>query len=79
MNRENTKDRDEIQAEYIEWFIDGADRSELEECVRMQMQDDLEMLEDKELVKEVKHFAPHIVENLTLLISWRKLITRKSY
>ena len=68
MNKDKTKDRDQIIQEYIDWYIDGATLSELQEAVAMQMQDDLDMLGDAELVNDIKQFAPHIVENITLSI-----------
>ena len=68
MNKNKTKDRTQIIQEYIDWYIDGATLSELQEAVAMQMQDDLDMLGDAELVNDIKQFAPHIVENITLSI-----------
>ena len=69
MNRENTKDRDQIQTEYVDWFIDGLDIKEMMRIISDQMHEDLDMLDDVELVKEVKHYAPEIVENITLMVS----------
>ena len=68
MNKNKTKDRDQIIQEYIDWYIDGATLSELQEAVANQMWDDLDMLGDAELVNDIKQFAPHIVENITLSI-----------
>ena len=68
MNKDKTKNRDQIIQEYIDWYIDGATLSELQEAVAMQMQDDLDMLGDAELVNDIRQFAPHIVENITLSI-----------
>ena len=70
MNRENTKDRDQIQREYIQWYIENLSVEELIELVYKQMDEDLDMLDDVELVKEVKHYAPELVENITLMVSW---------
>ncbi len=69
MNRGNTKDRDQIQAEYIQWYIGGLSVEDLKELVYKQMDEDLDMLDDVELVKEVKHYASELVENITLMIS----------
>ena len=66
MNKDKTKDRTQIIQEYIDWYIDGATLSELQEAVATQMWDDLDMLGDAELVNDIKQFAPHIVENITL-------------
>ena len=68
MNKNKTKDRTQIIQEYIDWYIDGATLSELQEAVANQMWDDLDMLGDAELVNDIKQFAPHIVENITLSI-----------
>ena len=68
MNKDKTKDRTQIIQEYIDWYIDGATLSELQEAVATQMWDDLDMLGDAELVNDIKQFAPHIVENITLSI-----------
>ena len=70
MNRDNTKDRDQIQREYIQWYIENLSVEELIELVYKQMDEDLDMLDDVELVKEVKHYAPELVENITLMVSW---------
>ena len=66
MNKDKTKNREQIIQEYIDWYIDGATMSELCEVVATQMWDDLDMLGDAELVNDIKQFAPHIVENITL-------------
>ena len=68
MNKDKTKDRTQIIQEYIDWYIDGATLSELQEAVATQMWDDLGMLGDAELVNDIRQFAPHIVENITLSI-----------
>ena len=64
MNKEKT--RGEIIQEYIEWYISGATISELQEAIATQMWDDLDMLSDAELVRDVRQYAPHIVDNMTL-------------
>ena len=66
MNKDKTKTRGQIIQEYIDWYIDGATMSELCEVVATQMWDDLDMLSDAELVQDVRRYAPHIVDNLTL-------------
>ena len=57
------KSRDSLQQEYIDWFIDGCDLKSLIEIVANQMSDDLDMLDDDELVKEVKEYAPELLKN----------------
>ena len=69
VNRENTKDRDQVQREYIQWYIESLTEEDLIELVYKQMDEDLDMLDDVELVKEVKHYAPDLVDNITLLVS----------
>ena len=69
VNRENTKNRDQIQREYIQWYIESLTEEDLIELVYKQMDEDLDMLDDVELVKEVKHYAPELVENITLMVS----------
>ena len=69
VNRENTKDRDQIQREYIQWYIESLTVEDLIELVYKQMDEDLHMPDDVELVKEVKHYAPDLVDNITLLVS----------
>ena len=69
MNKENTLTRDQIQAAYIKWFLDGTTLAELQELVETDMHEDLSDLTDVELVKEVKYFAPKLVEGITLSIT----------
>jgi len=69
MNREKTKDRAQIQQEYVDWYVNGLSITDMMRQIADEMHDDLDMLDDKELVKEVKCYAPEIVENLTLMIS----------
>ena len=64
LNLQNTLTRDQIQQLYIDWYLEGATLSDLQEAVAMQMDDDLGGLSDKELVKEVKHYAPELIENI---------------
>ena len=68
LNPDKTLTRDQIQQLYIEWYIDGASLSELQEAVMLQMSYDLDDLDDKELVKEVRRYAPEIIANLTLSV-----------
>ena len=68
MNKESTLSRDEIQAAYIKWFLDSTTLAELVEIVETDMHQDLSELTDVELVKEVKYFAPELVEGITLSI-----------
>ena len=68
LNRDKTLTRDQIQQLYIEWYIDGASLSELQEAVMLQMSYDLDDLDDKELVREVRRYAPEIIANQTLLV-----------
>jgi hypothetical protein len=69
LNRDKTLTRDQIQQLYIDWYLEGASLSELQEAVSMQMDDDLGDLTDVELVKEVRFYAPELIKDLTLLIS----------
>ena len=57
------KSRNELQQEYIDWYLDGTSREDLEQVVATQMWDDLDMLDDDELIKEVKEYAPELLEN----------------
>ena len=68
MNKENTLTRDQIQQNYIVWFVDSTELDDLIQIVSQQMDDDLDMLDDVELVKEVKHYAPDLIEGITLSI-----------
>ena len=69
LNPDKTLTRDQIQQLYIDWYLEGASLSELQEAVSMQMDDDLGDLTDVELVKEVRFYAPELIKDLTLLIS----------
>jgi|21_taG_2_1085346.scaffolds.fasta_scaffold87376_2 hypothetical protein len=68
-NLNKTLTRDQIQQLYIDWYLEGATLTDLQESVAMQMAEDLDLLSDTELAKEVKHYAPDLIENITLLIS----------
>tara|TARA_Y100000768_G_C23813904_1_gene603132 strand:- start:35 stop:244 length:210 start_codon:yes stop_codon:yes gene_type:complete len=68
MNKENTLTRDQIQNKYIEWYIDSSNLEMLILDVKHMMANDLDMLDDVELVKEVKRYAPELIEGITLSI-----------
>ena len=68
MNRANTKTREQIIQEYIDWYIEGATLAELQDAVAQQMWDDLDSLPTAELVQDIRQYAPEIVENITLAI-----------
>ena len=68
MNRANTKTREQIIQEYIDWYIEGATLAELQDAVAQQMWDDLDSLPASELVQDIRQYAPEIVENITLAI-----------
>ena len=57
------KARNELQQEYIDWFVDGCDIKTLCAIVAHQMKDDLDMLDDDELLSEVKDYAPDLLED----------------
>ncbi len=66
MNRDKTKDRLQIQCEYIDWYIAELTLEDLRQVVYDHMKADLDMLDDEELVQEVRHYAPELVDNITL-------------
>lgn len=68
MNPENTLTRKQIQEKYIHWDLEQMSVDDLEEFFVNTQTMMLDDLNDVELVKEVKHFAPHIVENITLSV-----------
>ena len=68
MNKENTLTRDQIQELFIKWNIEQCSPDELEQFMFDEMNSDLDLLDDVELVKEVKHYAPHLIEAITLSI-----------
>jgi hypothetical protein len=68
MNWDKTKTREQIIQEYIDWYIEGATLSELQEAVAQQMWDDLDSLPVSELVHDIRQYAPEIVENITLAV-----------
>ena len=66
MNRDKTKDRLQVQCEYIDWFIEGLSVKDMKAIIYDQMKEDLDMLDNAELVQEVRHYAPELVDNITL-------------
>ena len=70
MNKDKTLNRDQIESMYIEWYIEGSSLEDLQNDVRGTLLDDLSMLDDVELLKEVKRYAPGLVpDNITLSIT----------
>ena len=70
MNKDKTLNRDQIESMYIEWYIEGSSLEDLQNDVRGTLRDDLSMLDDVELLKEVKRYAPGLVpDNITLSIT----------
>ena len=68
MNPENTLTRKQIQEKYIQWDLEQMSVADLKEFFVNTQNMMLDDLDDVELVKEVKHFAPDIVENITLSV-----------
>jgi len=68
MNPENTLTRKQIQEKYIQWDLEQMSVADLEEFFVNTQNMMLDDLDDVELVKEVKHFAPLLVENITLSV-----------
>ena len=69
MNKNNTKTREQIQEEYIEWDLNQMTEEDLRDFFIVTQNRELNDLDDDELVIEVKQYAPHLVENITLSIS----------
>ena len=69
MNKNNTKTREQIQEEYIEWDLNQMTEEDLRDFFIVTQNRELNDLDDTELVEDVKQYAPHIVENITLSIS----------
>ena len=57
------KSRNELQQDYVDWFIDGCGLKTLIRIVSDQMADNLDMLDDDELFKEVKEYAPELLDD----------------
>ena len=70
MNKNNTKTREQIQEEYIEWDLNQMTEEDLRDFFIVTQNRELNDLDDDELVEDVKQYAPHLVENITLSISW---------
>ena len=68
MNKNNTKTREQIQEEYIEWDLDQMTLDDLKDFFIVTQNRELNDLDDDELVIEVKQYAPQLVENITLSI-----------
>ena len=68
MNPENTLTREQIQEKYIQWDLDQMSVDDLRQFFINTQQAELDDLDDVELVKEVKHYAPELIENITLAI-----------
>ena len=69
MNKNNTKTREQIQEEYIEWDLNQMTEEDLRDFFIVTQNRELNDLDDDELVIEVKQFAPQLIENITLSIS----------
>ena len=69
MNKTNTKTREQIQEEYIQWDVNQMSIDDLKQFFIDTQNRELGDLDDDELVIEVKQFAPHLIENITLSIS----------
>ena len=69
MNKTNTKTREQIQEEYIQWDLNQMSVDDLKQFFIDTQNRELNDLDDDELVIEVKQFAPQLVENITLSIS----------
>tara|TARA_B100002051_G_scaffold204904_1_gene195282 strand:+ start:120 stop:329 length:210 start_codon:yes stop_codon:yes gene_type:complete len=69
MNYENTLTRDQIQTKYIEWYIETSTLEQLKDDVRGMLSNDLDMLDNVELLREVRGYAPELIpDNITLAI-----------
>ena len=72
MNPNNTLTREQIQEKYIEWDLNQMTHDDLRQFFINTQQAELDALDDIELVKEVKHYAPQLIENITLKVAWIK-------
>ena len=68
MNPENTLTREQIQEKYIQWDLNQMSNDQLRQFFIDTQNRELGDLDDIELVKEVKHYAPQLIENITLSI-----------
>ena len=69
MNPEKTLTREQIQEKYIQWDLNQMTEEDLRDFFIVTQNRELNDLDDVELVKEVKHYAPQLIENITLSIS----------
>ena len=69
MNPNNTLTREQIQDKYIEWDLNQMSVDDLRQFFINTQQAELDDLDDIELVKEVKHYAPQLIENITLKVA----------
>ena len=69
MNPNNTLTREQIQDKYIEWDLNQMTHDDLRQFFINTQQAELDDLDDIELVKEVKHYAPQLIENITLKVA----------
>ena len=63
------KTREQIQEEYIEWDLNQMSVDDLKDFFIVTQNRELNDLDDDELVEDVKQYAPHLIENITLSIS----------
>ena len=68
MNKNNTKTREQIQEEYIQWDLNQMTEEDLRDFFIVIQNRELNDLDDIELVEDVKQYAPHLIENITLSI-----------
>ena len=68
MNPENYLTREQIQEKYIEWDLNEMSNDQLRQFFIDTQNRELDDLDDIELVKEVKAFAPHLLEHITLAV-----------
>ena len=68
MNPNNTLTREQIQEKYIQWDLNQMSNDQLRQFFIDTQNRELGDLDDIELVKEVKHYAPQLIENITLSI-----------
>ena len=69
MNPDNTLTREQIQEKYIEWDLNQMTEEDLKDFFIVTQNRELNDLDDVELVKEVKHYAPQLIENITLKVA----------
>ena len=63
------KTREQIQEEYIQWDLNQMSIDDLKVFFIVTQYSELNELDDDELIEDVKQYAPHLVENITLSIS----------